>query len=160
LPPPVYVASPLGFTEPMRHFYEAVLLPNVVAAGLDPLDPWVGGASIAAALQVEEPAERRRALATANREVGAANVELIDRAAGVLAVLDGTDVDSGTAAEIGWAAARPIPIVGWRSDLRRSGDNEATVVNLQVEHFIERTGGTIETDLHAAVDALRRLLGA
>lgn len=36
----------------------------------------------------------------------------------MLAILDGQDVDSGTAAEIGYAFARRKPIVGYRGDLR------------------------------------------
>src|SRR5205085_2187582 len=37
---PVYVASPLGFTEPGRLYGSDVLLPAMRAAGLEPLDPW------------------------------------------------------------------------------------------------------------------------
>jgi nucleoside 2-deoxyribosyltransferase len=76
----------------------------------------------------------------------------------VLALLDGADVDSGTAAEIGFAAALGIPIVGVRLDFRPSGDNEATVVNLQVAHFIEASGGCIVRALADAVAALVALL--
>ena len=97
------------------------------------------------------------ALEAANEEVGAANAALIDGADAVLALLDGTDVDSGTAAEIGYAAARAVPVVGWRTDLRRAGDNEATVVNLQVEHFIRRSGGRLAGSLEDALDGLEDL---
>ena len=69
-------------------------------------------------------------------------------------MLDGTDVDSGTASEIGFAFALGMPIVGFRTDLRATGDNEAAVVNLQVEYFIRASGGTIVTSLDAAVAAL------
>ena len=60
-----------------------------------------------------------------------------------MAVLDGTDVDSGTAAEIGYAFARGKLIVGYRGDFRLSADNEGSTVNLQVEYFIRASGGTI-----------------
>jgi nucleoside 2-deoxyribosyltransferase len=40
----------------------------------------------------------------------------------VVAVLDGPDVDSGTAFEVGYAYARGIPIVGIRTDFRKSQD--------------------------------------
>ena len=60
----------------------------------------------------------------------------------VLAVLDGPDADSGTAAEVGWAAARGTPVVGWRSDFRLA-DHEAARVNLQVEDFVIVSGGTM-----------------
>ena len=70
-------------------------------------------------------------------------------------MLDGADVDSGTAAEIGYAFARGKPIVGYRGDVRLAGDNEAAVVNLQVEYFIRASGGTIVTRLSALPRALR-----
>ena len=40
----------------------------------------------------------------------------------MLAVLDGPDVDSGTAFEVGYAYARNIPIVGVRTDYRKCQD--------------------------------------
>jgi nucleoside 2-deoxyribosyltransferase len=76
---------------------------------------------------------------------------------GVLAILDGHDVDSGTAAEIGYAAALARPIVGLRTDLRVTGDNEATLVNLQVEWFIVESGGVLTTALDQAIAALVRV---
>ena len=79
---------------------------------------------------------------------------MIRDAAGVLAILDGEDVDSGTAAEIGYAAALPRPVVGVRTDLRTTGDNEATLVNLQVEWFIIDSGGRLTTSLDDAIAAL------
>ena len=71
-------------------------------------------------------------------------------------MLDGADVDSGTAAEIGYAFARGTPIVGYRGDFRLAGDNEGAVVNLQVEYFIRASGGTIVTRLAEIAAAIRR----
>lgn len=156
----VYVASPLGFTEATRLFYSDVLLPSLHAAGLMPCDPWAAGEPITRALSVADPGERRAALREANHQVGLANEELIGSSAGVLAVLDGADVDSGTASEIGWASAKGLPIVGWRSDFRQSSDNEGCLVNLQVEYFIHRSGGVIERDLGRAIETMSRLLEA
>jgi nucleoside 2-deoxyribosyltransferase len=151
----VYVASPLGFTEAGRRWHDDVLLPAVRAVDLEPLDPWDHqGDPIGTALAVEDPAARRSALGAANATVAAANAEMIRIAAGMLAVLDGPDVDSGVAAEIGFAAALGRPAVGLRTDWRTAGDNEASIVNLQVEWFLASTGGTIETSLDAALDAL------
>lgn len=76
-------------------------------------------------------------------------------AEGVLAVLDGSDVDSGTASEIGYAAALNKIVVGLRTDFRMAGDNPDTPVNLQVLHFITASGGRFVTSIAAAVDALR-----
>jgi len=157
--PKVYLAGPLGFTESGRLYHETVLLPAVVAAGFDPLDPWDVDAEIAAvfALPVGD-ARRVELLPAVNRRIGARNAEMIRECSGVLAVLDGSDVDSGTAAEIGYAAARGRPVVGLRSDIRTAGDNEAAIVNLQVEWFIDASGGRLTGSLDEAVTALLALL--
>jgi nucleoside 2-deoxyribosyltransferase len=73
------------------------------------------------------------------------------------AVLDGVDVDSGTAAEIGYAYARGKPILGYRGDFRLSADNEGSTVNLQVEYFIRQSGGDIIAALADLGPALGKL---
>src|SRR5881397_1850798 len=132
----IYMASPLGFSEAGRHFSNAVLVPFVAGLGYEVLDAW----------------------GKLNREIGATNRAAIDRADGVVAVLDGTDVDSGTAAEIGYAFARGKLIVGYRGDFRLSADNEGSAVNLQVEFFIRESGGAIVSryeDLEMCLRPLR-----
>ena len=42
----------------------------------------------------------------------------INSSAVVIACLDGADVDSGTAFEVGYALANKIPIIGYRTDFR------------------------------------------
>ena len=71
-----------------------------------------------------------------NRAMGERNRLAIDACDVLMAVLDGVDVDSGTAAEVGYAFARGKLIMGYRGDFRLSSDNEGAAVNLQVEHFI------------------------
>jgi nucleoside 2-deoxyribosyltransferase len=88
-----------------------------------------------------------------SRAIGERNRSLLSRATAVLAVLDGPDVDSGTASEIGWAAAQKVPVIGLRTDFRLA-DHEAAPVNLQVEDFITVSGGRLVTTLPAALDAL------
>ena len=141
----IYMACPLGFSEAGRHFYNSVLVPFVKGLGYEVLDPWsLTDTRKIEAVQCMPPGpERREAWRTLNRELGATNRAAIDRAHGVVAILDGPDVDSGTAAEIGYAFARGKLIVGYRGDFRLSGDNEGTTVNLQVEFFIHESGGTI-----------------
>ena len=156
--PTVYVASPLGFSDVTRSFSDDVLLPRLRARGFDVLDPWAGGGAITAALALTDHDEQLNELRRANEAVGRANAEMIEVSDGVFAVLDGPDVDSGTAAEVGYASALGRPIVGWRSDLRSAGDNAGAVVNLQVQHFIERTGGRIAATLDEAAAALFALL--
>lgn len=137
----VYVASPLGFSVPTRLFYETELLPALAGAGLTALDPWQLPAGSEVLDQVDPMV------------IGEKNARMIDKAQAVLAVLDGADVDSGTAAEIGYAAALGRPVVGYRTDLRQSGEAGA-VVNLQVEYFIRGTGGRITSSLDDAVALL------
>ena len=152
--PAVYVAGPLGFTPYGREYHENVMT-ALRAAGLSPLDPWtIPDDPFAVAAALPAGADRLSAFADANRVAGARNERLIRASSAVLALLDGADVDSGTAAEIGFAAALGIPVVGLRLDLRPAGDNEATVVNLQVAHFIEVSGGCIVRVLAEAVDAI------
>lgn len=138
----IYVASPLGFTEPTRRFYNEDLLPQLADAGFEVLDPWADMGPVECQPLVH----------------GSNNVHLLERAEGVLAVLDGPDVDSGTAAEVGFAAARGIPIVGVRTDTRRSGESPSVSVNLQVEYFIVEGGGSVVRDFPTAIKALRELI--
>ena len=156
--PAVYLAGPLGFTDAGRRYHDEVLVPAVRAAGLDPLDPWELTPDMQAVFELarDDPARAERLLG-ANRALGRRNADLIRACAGVLAVLDGPDVDSGTAAEIGYAAALGRPVVGWRSDIRTAGDNEAALVNLQIEWFIQESGGRVVTRLDDAVHALAQL---
>ena len=142
----VYVASPLGFTHPTKAWYDAVLVPALVAGGHEVLDPWSASADLFEG--VTDAAE----LAVANATAAQRNEDLIRASDAVLAVLDGVDVDSGTAAEIGYAAALGKLVVGWRSDFRLAGDNAASVVNLQVEHWLS---GPVERDLEHALMRLR-----
>ena len=154
------MASPLGFSEAGRHFYHSVLLPYVAGLGYEVLDPWAlaDQAKIDAVQRRPYGPEKRDAWRTLNREIAATNRAAIDRADGVVAVLDGTDVDSGTAAEIGYAFARGKRVIGYRGDSRVSADNEVGLVNLQVEFFIRQSGGTIVDryqDLAASLEGMR-----
>ena len=156
----IYMAGPLGFSEAGRHFYRAVLVPFVAGLGYDVLDPWAAAdaRTIEAVERMPPGPGRRQAWRELNHQIGTANLAAIDRADGVVAILDGPDVDSGTAAEIGYAFARGKFIVGYRGDFRLSADNEGGTVNLQVEFFIRESGGTIVArydDLGPGLEPLR-----
>lgn len=140
----VYVASPYGFSAATHGFY-ADLLAQLRAEGFEPLDPWAEDDPFAGVSTPHQFAE-------VNSRLAAANVERIERCDAVLAFLDGTDVDSGVAAEIGYAAARGKRVVGVRLDFRVAGDNPGSVVNLQVEHFCTAVCRSVE----AALVILRR----
>jgi nucleoside 2-deoxyribosyltransferase len=145
--PRCYVASPLGFSEPGRHYYYEVLLP-ALAELVEPLDPWslVPEEEIAAAIAAGEQ-ERIRL------EIGGRNRDELERCELLVAVIDGAEVDSGTAAEIGYVAARGRPCYGLRSDFRAG--ELGGVVNLQIESFIVFSGGRIVDSLSELLAVLR-----
>jgi nucleoside 2-deoxyribosyltransferase len=156
----IYLAGPLGFSEAGSAFHNGTIVPEIKRLGHVPLDPWSDepppgvdpglaaeikrlAADIKAVLAMEYGAAKRDAWRKLNPRIGAKNGALIDACDMVFAVLDGTDVDSGTAAEIGYAFARGRPILGYRGDFRLSADNDGSTVNLQVEYFIRASGGDI-----------------
>jgi len=153
--PSVYVASPYGFSPATRGFYDDTLLSAIRTAGWEPHDPWLdAGGAIAHQFEAADAVsgqEHIDALYAIDQALGSTNEHLIRSADALFAVLDGADVDSGTAAEIGFAAALGIPTVGLRLDTRRTGDNAGVTVNLQVEHWL--TLGVHRT-IEAAVAAL------
>lgn len=51
----------------------------------------------------------------------------------VVALLDGTQVDDGTAWEIGFACAKGIPVIGIRTDFRHCGDTDSGKVNAMIQ---------------------------
>lgn len=77
----------------------------------------------------------------------------IDKSDIVLAVLDGgSDVDSGTAWEMGYAYARGIPVIGLKTDFRTFG--EEGIVNLMMEMSVE----ALEMDIESILKVLERYL--
>lgn len=138
----VFVSSPLGFSMPGRNFLIRTLYPTLRGNGYAILDQWESR-------QDEPPIG----------DVGARNVTLLLQADVVLAVLDGPDVDSGTAAEIGFASAAGVPVVGLRTDsTRQRAGSAATAGNLQVDFFIRRSGGEVVLSLDAAISAMESAL--
>ncbi len=59
----------------------------------------------------------------------------------MIALLDGSQVDDGTAWEIGYFYARKGPeqkIIGIRTDFRRAGESEGAVVNAMIESSCDK----------------------
>lgn len=152
-----YVASGLGFSELEKLSYNNFLLPLISRAGFTILDPWTltSPTLIEHAHKAQEGPAQRNRWREVNQIIGQNNVQAIRECSILVAVLDGTDVDSGTAAEIGYASALGKLIIGYRGDLRPSGDNVGCVVNLQVEHFIHGSGGQIVLTLALLEERLR-----
>jgi nucleoside 2-deoxyribosyltransferase len=150
--PRCYVASPLGFSEAGRHYYRTVYLPALERV-VDPVDPWawISPDEVTAA----RAAERERDLMLA---IGTKNIAAIRTSNLLAAYLDGQELDSGTVAEVGFAAGIGIACFGLRTDLRQNGEI-STAVNLQVEAFVLRSGGRISSSLDELVNDLAEAAG-
>lgn len=147
----VYIASPLGFAASTTAFMNDLVerLKGIVEIE-NPWDDLRFVDDFAEIATLESYSERVSRLEKINHELGKTNANRIDKSDAVLAILDGVDVDSGTAAEIGYAYAKGKRIYGLRTDFRLAGDNLGATVNLQVQYFIEASGGRVVT----AVDSL------
>jgi nucleoside 2-deoxyribosyltransferase len=148
--PRCYVASPLGFTESGRDYYARRYLP-VLAEHVEPIDPWALASADEFAAARAQGRERELGV-----EVGARNAEAIRGAQLLVAHLDGQEVDAGTAAEVGYAAALGLPCLALRSDLRASGE-PGMHVNLQLEAFVVLSGGFVAGSLAELVERVGAL---
>ncbi len=78
------------------------------------------------------------------------NLKAIENSDIIVAVVDGTDIDSGTAWEIGYASAKGKPVIGLRTDFRTLGIEGR--VNLMIERSI-----IFCTSIQELLDRLKRL---
>jgi nucleoside 2-deoxyribosyltransferase len=147
--PRCYVASPLGFNEPGRSYYNEVYLPALSAA-VEPVDPW----KLTTAQEIDD-ARSRNTLREMRLEIGRRNIEAIKSSDMLAALLDGQEPDSGTVAELGYAAGLGKRCFALRSDLRQAGE-EGGKINLQVEAFVIGSGGAMTTTLAELVTELER----
>lgn len=140
--PRIYLASPLGFSPEQRPYLDRIK-DRLHGLGYDIFDPWSlhFGEALREAERIENHDERVKSFARVAREIGAANEYGIVDSDLLLAVLDGADADSGTSAEVGFAAGIGRRCYGLRTDWRDTGDFQGLPVNLQILWFIERSGG-------------------
>jgi nucleoside 2-deoxyribosyltransferase len=151
--PRCYIASPLGFSEAGRDYYATRYLP-ALAEHVEPVDPWTLTSPDEFITAREQQREYELGIA-----VGARNAEAIRGAQMLIAHLDGQEVDAGTAAEVGYAAALGLPCLALRSDLRSSGE-PGMHVNLQLEAFVVLSGGFVAGSLAELLERLSALRGA
>lgn len=162
----VYVSSPLGFSALGRIALES-LYGQLALDGIEVRDPWAWPGQL-------DPGTRINTadlLLTArlggedrdwgvSQEIAARNVTELLEADAVLAVLDGADVDSGVAAEVGFAAASGRTVVGLRTDDRATADSSGYLVNLQLTHLISHSGpprGKVARTVPEALRCLRHV---
>ena len=73
------------------------------------------------------------------------SVNLLNKADVVIAILEGSDADSGTCIEMGYAAAKGIPIIGVRTDFRASQDRGVNrMVSQTCTELVSTTTESIE----------------
>ncbi len=156
----LYIASPFGFSEAGRSYMYGTVIPVIADLGYEIIDPWqlTSKELIMEVTAMPFGVEKRNRWKEVNRVIATNNTKALRQCDGIFAILDGVDVDSGTASEIGFAAALGKPIVGYRGDFRLSADNEGSKVNLQVQHFIEMNG-TVITELSCIAQALKKVFG-
>jgi nucleoside 2-deoxyribosyltransferase len=141
--PKVYLASPLGFSHEYEPYLERIKA-RLHQLGYEVFDPWEQPFSkaIHKASEIEDYHERIAAFIRLAKEIGTANENGVRCCDILLAVLDGAEVDSGCAAEVGFAMATGIKCFGLRTDWRDCGEF-GLPMNLQVLHFIEKSGGKL-----------------
>lgn len=128
-----YVASPYGFAEGTNFFYAQKLLP-LLRQYVEVLDPW--------SVDVDQifcaPLSERPKLLL---DLGDYHYKTIKTKADlVVACLDQEPPDNGTVCELSFAAANRIPVIGYRSDLRTTGE-ESLPYNLMIGSAIRASGG-------------------
>lgn len=134
----VYLAAPL-FSEAERDF-NSILRDKLEGLGMSVFLP-------------QEHSNDTNAQREARQEaIFGKNVSAIDESDMLVAVLDGVDVDSGTAWEIGYAYARGLPVYGLRTDFRTLGIEG--VVNLMIERCV-----VLCMDVGELVERLERDIG-
>ena len=147
-----YIASPSGFAESTKLWYEQRLLP-LVRKYVIPLDPW----AVDVRHILDAPAAEQPQLWL---NLGDYHFDTITQhAKGVIAILDQEPPDVGTIAEVAWAAAHAIPVIGYRNDIRTTGE-DGLPYNLMIAAAIRRSGGVavaslveLETELRARTQA-------
>lgn len=128
-----YIASPYGFAESTKDFYYKRLLP-LVSRYVAVIDPW----AVDVTRILSAPKQRQVELWL---DHGDYHLDVIaERAKIVIAGLDQEPPDNGTIIEVAWAAAHRIPVIGYRGDLRTTGE-DGLPYNLMVGAAIRRSGG-------------------
>jgi len=141
----LYLASPLGFSSENTVYLNQIKV-KLASQGFEVFDPWEQkqfAGKIESASQEKNFEERVALFKEIAQQIGSCNEGGIRWANFMLAVLDGAEVDSGTAGELGFGSALGKKCYGLRTDLRNTGDFVGLPINLQLLHFIERSGGKL-----------------
>lgn len=149
--PNCYVASLYGFAESTKGWYYQRLLP-MLSQHVTVIDPW----DVDVSHIFEAPVEQRPGLWT---KLGLHHLETIKTQAKlVVAGLDQEPPDNGTVVEASWAAAHHIPVVGYRGDLRTTGE-EGMHYNLMIAAAIRVSGGLAVATMAELSEAVEYFAG-
>lgn len=144
----VYVAGPL-FSEAERAFLKVMVDTLAKASTLDPIADFF--------LPHRDGGELGKGLK--RKDIFELDLQQVDSAAIVVALLDGQDVDSGTCIELGYAYAKGKKIFGLLTDFRayHTADPEPHRPNLMVWGICEE-GNTLFGNLNSLVKAFAKHL--
>jgi nucleoside 2-deoxyribosyltransferase len=157
----IYLASPYGFTDAGREFMKDTMIPYIQGNRFEILNPWEALSKTSRRFQkinsLNDIGKQKKLFKALNRELAAASKKMLEQSEVMVAIIDGSDADSGVASEIGYAYALGKKIIGYRSDFRLSGDNLGAIINIQVEYFIYESGGQIVTNISELKQTLQDL---
>ena len=144
----VYLSTGLGFNKWGKTYMDQVLVPKLLEAGMDPINPWylVNSEEKERVFSMPTGPERDLAEKALRTKVAASNRIGIDMCHVLIAVLDGLNLNPGTIAELSYAVGKGKVVFAWRANTLEFADEKAPL-NLQVEYFIEHSGGQMVTDL-------------
>jgi nucleoside 2-deoxyribosyltransferase len=161
----IYLANGLGFSS-LASPAVAAIASRLEREGIEVFEPFSASKDLGAETARLQATEKdinllKKRIRIINDEIGKRNADAIENSTIVVAILDGSfDVDSGVAAEIGYAAGKGKRVIGLRTDFRTGGDNLGSTINLQVEHFIKTSGGQIVPDVEALIGLLKKVRAA
>lgn len=144
----IYIAGPL-FSQAERDFLVRMTDELSRATGLDPITDFFLPHRDAGDIGV----------AGTRTDIFSEDLRMLDEASVVVALLEGPDVDSGTAVEIGYAYAKGKKIFGLLTDFRAylEGQEKPSKINNMVWGVCEQ-GRTIFGSLDDLAKAVRRYL--
>lgn len=153
----LYFAAPL-FTSPERAFNKA-LATRLEAGGHEVFLPQERGLTDDLNEPVGGEGSTPRARSISPRQILEKNLRGLDWAEGVVAIMDGTDPDSGTAWECGYAHARNKPTVLLRTDFRGVGDTADSPYNAMLTGSADARVEIALASVDEAADAILKALG-
>ena len=163
---PLYPSSHYGFDDAGRHYMYTKFLPAIQKVDKDImiLNPWdlTPQSEIDNVRKIKDEEIRLREWRKLNRRIYLRNKSAVKPCRIMIAVLEGLDVDPGVSWETGYrmgldeALEIRTPIIGYRSDFRKAGENPGVKINVQVEEAIKEAGHPIQETLDEVIALLAK----